>query len=70
MATNFDYAMLNLSSIGIDINQDFHSIPMSLQNELSDLAKYCGYRLPKNANGSTARYFWAALQRKHKAGKK
>lgn len=66
MATNTAYALdVGIQAIGLDINQDFYSIPMSKACELSTLADYCNYRKPKNANGSKARYFWALLQRVH-----
>jgi len=67
MATNTTYALnVGLPVIGVSIETDFHALPLSAASELSALADYCGYKRPKNANGSKARYFWAYLQRVNK----
>jgi len=47
--------------VGVDFNKDFHA--QSYGAELAALAKLAGYRKPKNANGSTGRYFFAHLDR-------
>ena len=47
--------------IGVNFNKDFHS--QSFGVELAALAKLVGYKKPKNANGSTGRYFFNYLQR-------
>ena len=45
---------------------DFHKDITGFQAVyLSELAKDSGYRKPKNANGSTARYFFNLLQRRY-----
>ncbi len=48
--------------IGVDFNKDFHS--QSFGSELAAIAKLQGYRKPKNANGSTGRYYFNYLQKK------
>jgi len=48
---------------GVDFDSDFHA--QSVGEYLSDLAKDFGYRKPKNANGSTGRYFFQLLRRLH-----
>ena len=49
--------------MGIDFNQDFHKYSFRFGTELTEAAKECGYRQPKNANGSLARYFFYHLQK-------
>jgi len=44
--------------------RDFHALSFGEQSELADLAKQCRYRKPRNANGSTARYFAAYVVKK------
>jgi len=39
--------------------RDFHTLRFSEQELLGRMVEECGYRKPKNANGSTARYFAA-----------
>lgn len=49
---------------GISFSWDFHAkVSLWQAGELQDLAKRVGYRKPKYAKGSTARYFFAYLQR-------
>ena len=48
-------------AMGMDFNQDFHKYSMRFGTELTEAAKECGYRQPKNANGSLARYFFYYL---------
>lgn len=49
---------------GVDFLKDFHA-----QNNAgyicAELAKEAGYRKPKNANGSTGRYYFYLLKRIH-----
>jgi len=44
--------------------RDFHTLSFGEQSELAELAKQCGYRKPRNANGSRARYFAAYVVKK------
>ena len=46
---------------------DFHRLPSSSVREVIAAADAAGYRAPKNANGSRARYFYAALVRQARA---
>ncbi len=46
---------------GVDFDKDF--LAQSFGEFLADLAKRCGYRKPKNANGSTGRYFFSHLEK-------
>lgn len=48
---------------GLDLTADFFTLSSSTVLELADVAKAVGYRRPRNANGSTARYFFAYLAR-------
>ena len=52
-----------LRSIGVQKDQDFHELSSDQVERLLEEARRVGYRKPKNANGSTARYFYARLQR-------
>lgn len=49
--------------MGIDFASDYHVLSSSQANELADLATKVGYRKPKNANGSTSRYFFNHLKK-------
>ena len=51
---------------GLDLTADFFTLSSSTVLELVDVAKAVGYRRPRNANGSTARYFFAYLAREPK----
>ncbi len=53
-------ALKEAKKIGVDFSKDYHS--QSFGTGLSELAKKTGYKKPKNANGSTGRYFFAHLQ--------
>jgi len=44
--------------------RDFHTLSFGEEFALADLARQCGYRKPRNANGSTARYFAAYVVKK------
>lgn len=49
---------------GFDVRTaDFHRLSSAQVERLVEFAKQYRYRKPKNANGSTARYFFAMLQR-------
>jgi len=61
-------AQKTLKTFGITFREDFHTLRGDQVQALLDEAKAQGYRHPKNANGSTARYFFAAVQRKLKSG--
>lgn len=48
---------------GVSFKVDFFVLRASQVDILVDLAKRVGYHKPKNANGSTGRYFFRYLQR-------
>lgn len=49
---------------GFDVRAaNFHALSSAQVERLLDAAKQYRYRKPKNANGSTARCFFAMLQR-------
>jgi len=47
----------------VSISDDYHTLSNSQVDALLEHAKKQKYRKPKNANGSTGRYFHAKLQR-------
>jgi len=49
--------------MNIALGQDFHTLSLDQVDKLVAEAARVGYRKPKNANGSTARYFHDRLQR-------
>lgn len=51
---------------GLDLAADFHTLNSETVQRLADTARAVGYRKPRNANGSTARYFFAYLARQPK----
>lgn len=51
---------------GLDLTADFHTLGSDTVQRLADTARAVGYRAPKNANGSTARYFFEYLARRPK----
>ena len=51
---------------GLDLAADFHMLGSDTVARLVEVAKAVGYRRPRNANGSTARYFFAYLTRQPK----
>jgi hypothetical protein len=65
MAIDLDTALTAFNTAGIDIHANFHTLPSSQVCVIVELARQQGYRKPKNANGSTGRYFFAALQRRY-----
>jgi hypothetical protein len=70
LLANINAALTVLNREGIDINADFHALPSSKADVLVSMAKEHKYRKPANANGSTARYYFAALQRAYAASRK
>lgn len=52
-----------LTSIEAKRGQDFYTLNSSQVEALLEYADELGYRKPKNANGSRARYFYAYVQR-------
>lgn len=64
-----DRARATLKSCGIDVGANFHALRSEHVDKLLSAAKEHKYRKPKNANGSTARYFHERLQR-HASRKK
>jgi hypothetical protein len=52
-----------LAGIGCEYNADFHRLDSNQVNRVIMEADQYGYRAPKKANGSRARYFFAYLQR-------
>lgn len=51
-----------------DFKTDFHALSIRVVELIIEQADLMGYRKPKNANGSRARYYWALLQRVHRKG--
>jgi hypothetical protein len=64
MAIDKANARAQLANVVTDWTADFHSLDSYQVARLLEVAKSCGYRAPKVRNGSTARYFYAFLQRK------
>jgi len=58
---DYSGAITRAHQAGVDFRADFHSQNIGLL--MAELAKDYGYRKPKNANGSTGRYFFQLLQR-------
>ncbi len=56
-------ACATLESLRIPRGADFHTLSGSQVDGLVDAAAEARYRKPRNANGSTARYFHDRLQR-------
>ena len=52
-----------MAAIGCELNADFHTLDSTQVGRIVMEARQYGYRKPKNANGSTARYFFAFVQR-------
>lgn len=48
---------------GAKFSKDYFQQPLSVSTDLVAIAKLAGYRKPKTASGSTARYFFAHLNR-------
>lgn len=49
-------------NLDVSFTEDFHALSSSVVEYLATMAKDTGYRKPKNANGSLARYFYQHLQ--------
>lgn len=49
--------------MGIPEGYDFHELSSSQVDSVLKAAALYGYKKPRNANGSTARYFYAYLNR-------
>jgi hypothetical protein len=55
-----------LNALGIDWRKDdFHALTSAQVDGIVDEARRVGYRKPRNANGSTARYFYEGIQRQY-----
>jgi hypothetical protein len=52
-----------LARCGAPLDADFHALGSSVIEAIVEAARAYGYRKPKNANGSRARYFHAYLMR-------
>ena len=63
VAIDYHSASGALNSAGIDIEANFFTLTSYQIGVLLELANVQGYRKPKNANGSRARYYFAGLQR-------
>lgn len=48
---------------GIPFDMDFHALSTRHVDSLVTIARTVGYRRPRHANGSTARYFYAYLNK-------
>lgn len=66
MAVHYSSVAEKLIDCGININQDFYTLSNSQVCDLLEMADIQSYRRPKNANGSRARYYFAALQRDYR----
>ena len=53
-----------LELLNIALGQDFHSLRSAQVEALLKQADQVKYQLPRNANGSRARYYYALLQRR------
>jgi hypothetical protein len=67
---NLEAALSAFNSAGIDPRGDFHALTSSQVEVILEQARLSGYRKPKNANGSKARYYFYAVQRKVEAERK
>ena len=56
-------ALTLLKSRGVDMKADFFALRSDAVREILAVADLAKYKLPKNANGSRARYFHARLER-------
>ena len=70
MAVSYSGALQYLDTNGIDIGQDFFTLSFFQVLALVEMAKIQRYYKPKNANGSRARYYFAALQRDYHKDRK
>ena len=60
----------NIHRYSLPIQKDFHALTWSEVDRVMDALEADNYRKPKNANGSTARYYFEAIKRKHKTERK
>lgn len=58
------HARETLQACGVPVGADFHALQSSQVDKLLSEATRARYRKPRNANGSTARYFHDLLQRR------
>jgi hypothetical protein len=63
---NLSSALSAFNTAGIETTADFHTLSTSQVEVILEQARLSGYRKPANANGSTARYFFAAVVRKRR----
>jgi len=70
MAVHYASVAEKLIDCWIDIDQDFYTLNNSQVCDLLEMADVQSYRLPANANGSRARYYFAALQRDYQKNNK
>lgn len=55
---------------GINMHLNFYQLRTREVERLAEIAQAVGYRKPRNANGSTARYFFAYVNRGRDAANK
>lgn len=67
MQRNYFDALNEAIGRGVDFDIDFHA--QSKGDVLAELAKAHGYRKPRDANGSTGRYFFQRLEREYQRAK-
>lgn len=70
MAVSYSEKAALLKACAIDINQDFYTLSAWQVDMLITMAISQRYYKPKNANGSRARYYFAALQRDYNKNRK
>jgi hypothetical protein len=70
MAINVTAALSAWNSAGIDPVADYHTLSSAQVEVVLEQAKLSKYSKPKDANGSRARYFFYAVQRKYEADRK
>lgn len=63
MRLTYEQARAIINVYCIPPGRDFHTLNSQHVQNIVDAAKARRYKAPKNANGSTARYFYAYLNR-------
>jgi hypothetical protein len=63
MTKDYSKAIKMVEGNEIDLTADFHTLSTDEVDVIVAQAKAHGYRKPKNANGSTGRYFFQLLKR-------
>lgn len=58
-----DEARAIATVFGFDPREDFHAMSTASKEAVIKAAKARGFKAPKNANGSTGRYFAARVRR-------